>query len=107
MKIWRPSAILHRWAITHHSRREGTKTGPTPIISFTFDDCPRSAFQTGGEILIRHGVQGTFYIALGIMGTRTVVGEMFAPIDVERAISAGHELGSHTYDHCNARAVST
>ena len=36
-----------------------------PFISFTFDDFPRSAWLTGGAILERFGVRGTYYASLG------------------------------------------
>ena len=91
---------------SYFSRREGRKTGRLPLISFTFDDCPQSAFRTGGEILTRNGARGTFYVALGLMGSRGELGDMFNQTDLENAILAGHELGSHTYDHCDARTTS-
>ena len=48
-----------------------------PLISFTFDDFPRSALTVGGEILERHGARGTYYASLGVMGKYEAAGLMF------------------------------
>lgn len=77
------------------------------MVSITFDDFPRSAWIAGGTILAEFGVHGTYYAAMGLMGKRTPVGEMFLRKDLESAAAAGHELACHTYDHalcCNLNA---
>lgn len=71
----------------------------SPIISFTFDDFPRSAYHTGGAILKAHGFRGTYYAALGLMGTQEPVGEIFSREDLANLIADGHELGCHTFAH--------
>ena len=73
-----------------------------PLISFTFDDFPRSALQTGGDILKRSGVRGTYYVALGLLGQTTVVGDICNQDDLAAAFAEGHELGCHTFSHCHA-----
>lgn len=73
-----------------------------PLISFTFDDFPRSALFTGGAILRNFGVTGTYYVALGLAGTQTATGEMFRIADLETVLEQGHELGCHTYSHCHS-----
>jgi hypothetical protein len=70
-----------------------------PIISFTFDDFPRSALLTGGAILERFGLRGTYYASLGLMGQTAPTGEIFIPEDVSALVGRGHELGCHTFDH--------
>jgi peptidoglycan/xylan/chitin deacetylase (PgdA/CDA1 family) len=82
------------------------RTG-TPVISFTFDDFPRSALHQGGEILRRYGVAGTYYASLGLMDTETPSGLAFGREDLKRLLEDGHELGCHTFDHCDAWATST
>src|SRR2546425_8888876 len=77
---------------------------PIPIISFTFDDFPRSALQLGGAILKRFGLTGTYYTSFGLMGKRAPAGTMFLPEDLEALFEQGHELGCHTYDHCHANS---
>lgn len=73
-----------------------------PIISFTFDDFPRSALLTGGEILVRHGVTGTYYASLGLMGKEAPTGFIFLPEDLKPLLEQGHELGCHTFAHCHS-----
>src|SRR5579863_2515511 len=73
------------------------------IVSFTFDDFPRSAWTAGGRILGEYGASGTYYASLGLMGKTTLVGEMFDRRDLEAAAEAGHELACHTYDHVLCR----
>lgn len=73
-----------------------------PIISFTFDDFPRSAYYAGGAILRTHGFHGTYYAALGLTGTVEPVGEIFSREDLINVIADGHELGCHTFGHCHS-----
>jgi peptidoglycan/xylan/chitin deacetylase (PgdA/CDA1 family) len=77
-----------------------------PIVSFTFDDFPRSALEVGGSVLKNHGAAGTYYAAMQLMGTVTVVGEQFRPKDLDSLQRDGHELGSHTSKHVSCRSMS-
>ncbi len=81
-------------------------SGP-PLISFTFDDFPRSALQTGGTILKQRNVRGTYYAAFGLMGKEAPTGEMFVEDDVKRLLEEGHELGCHTYGHISPITTET
>jgi peptidoglycan/xylan/chitin deacetylase (PgdA/CDA1 family) len=80
---------------------------PVPLISFSFDDFPRSALQAGGAILKRFGLAGTYYVALGLMGKQTATGEMFLYEDLKELIEQGHELGCHTFDHFDSWKTET
>ena len=40
----------------------------TPMVSFTFDDLPKSAVTTGAGMLEAHGARGTFYVAGSLVG---------------------------------------
>jgi peptidoglycan/xylan/chitin deacetylase (PgdA/CDA1 family) len=73
-----------------------------PLISFTFDDFPRSALLTGGEILKSFGASGTYYTALGLLGKDSPSGQICVLDDLKKALEAGHELGCHTYSHCDS-----
>ena len=73
-----------------------------PIISFTFDDFPRTAYHIGGDILRTHGVRGTYYAALGLVGTLEPVGEISSREDLMNVVADGHELGCHTFGHCHS-----
>ncbi len=73
-----------------------------PLISFTFDDFPRTALCAGGAILRKYGFHGTYYAALGLMGKQAPVGEIFRSEDLGQLLADGHELGSHTFGHCHS-----
>ena len=73
-----------------------------PLISFTFDDFPRSALLNGGAILNRCGIAGTFYASLGLAGGDSPTGKIFSSQDLSLLIQQGHELGCHTYSHCDS-----
>jgi len=70
-----------------------------PVISFTFDDFPCSAFREAGMILEKHGVRGTYYVAMGLMNTTSPVGQQFNMEDLHALVKNGHELASHTHQH--------
>jgi peptidoglycan/xylan/chitin deacetylase (PgdA/CDA1 family) len=73
-----------------------------PYISFTFDDFPRSALYTGGDILKQLGLRATYYASFGLMGSKAPVGEIFLPEDIFKLLALGHELGCHTFGHCHS-----
>ena len=70
-----------------------------PIISFTFDDFPRSAIVSGGTILESERLAGTYFTSFGLMGKTTPTGEIFHLEDLGRLTSGRHELGCHTFHH--------
>jgi peptidoglycan/xylan/chitin deacetylase (PgdA/CDA1 family) len=70
-----------------------------PVVSFTFDDFPRSALTEGARILRERGWAGTYYVAGGFCG-RTVDGlDYFDRDDLVQAAEDGHEIGCHTFGH--------
>ncbi|WP_439633888.1 polysaccharide deacetylase family protein [Glycocaulis sp.] len=73
-----------------------------PIVSFTFDDFPRSAALIGAPMLERRGWRGTYYTAMGFLGTTTHLGEMMQRADIEALHARGHEIACHTYAHLDA-----
>lgn len=77
-----------------------------PLVSFAFDDFPRTAYTVGGEILKKFGLRGTYYVAMGLMGTSRESGEHFGAADLRSAAADGHELASHTFSHCSIRQIS-
>jgi peptidoglycan/xylan/chitin deacetylase (PgdA/CDA1 family) len=70
-----------------------------PIISFTFDDVPASACDTGVRILEQYGVRGTFYIAGAGFGRNSPVGVLATPDQLRAIWLRGHELGCQTHFH--------
>lgn len=98
----RARAKCHRTGARWLFRRPVTVNSPVPLISFTFDDFPKSALRTGGTILNRFGVAGTYYAALGLMGRDEPCGPMFTADDLELLYKQEHELGCHTFAHCHS-----
>jgi peptidoglycan/xylan/chitin deacetylase (PgdA/CDA1 family) len=82
-------------------RRQATIAPKYPIVSFTFDDFPRSALYTGGAILKRYGATGTYFASFGLMGKQAPTGTMFLEEDLTKLFEDGHELGCHTFAHCH------
>lgn len=71
----------------------------TPMVSFTFDDLPKSAVTTGAELLEAYGARGTFYVSGGMVAVGTAD---WAAGDAEDVLSLhrrGHEIGCHTFSH--------
>jgi len=70
-----------------------------PVVSFTFDDVPRSAVVNGESILRKYNFSGTYYIAVEHMRRH---GFDFDQADcrlLQQIVECGGELGSHTYSH--------
>ena len=106
----RPSLLwtkVHVRAARYMFRRPFPIRTQTAFISFTFDDFPRSALLTGGAILKRLGVTGTYYASFGLMGKQAPTGTMFLPEDVHALLEQGHELGCHTFGHHDAWKTNT
>jgi peptidoglycan/xylan/chitin deacetylase (PgdA/CDA1 family) len=71
----------------------------TPIVSFTFDDFPRSAYRTGGHILEAYGYRGTYYTAMALEDTPGRGDHHYTGDDLIGLVKGGHELGCHTFHH--------
>jgi hypothetical protein len=103
----RIKGFCQRTATRSFFTRPVTVDRQKPIISFTFDDFPRSALLTGGAILEQFGLRGTYYASLGLMGQTAPTGEIFVPEDVSALVARGHELGCHTFAHCHSWDTKT
>ncbi len=77
-----------------------------PIISFTFDDFPRTAYSVGGAILEKFGARGTYYVTGGLMNASNELGDLFVSGDLSSLVEEGHELGTQTFHHTSCRSVS-
>jgi len=92
----------------HVSRRTDRSTLPEmqqSIISFSFDDCPKSAFTNGLPILEAEGWHATIYIALGLCEMTNHLGLHVSEADVVEVYNRGHEIADHTYSHLSSEAV--
>ena len=70
-----------------------------PVVSFTFDDIPRSAVTNGESILKKYNYSGTYYISAEFMRQN---GFDFEGVDsriMQQIVEGGGELACHTYSH--------
>jgi peptidoglycan/xylan/chitin deacetylase (PgdA/CDA1 family) len=90
--------VSHRLA-THVRVEPFRLRNETPMVSFTFDDIPKSAATTGADILEHHGVRGTFYVSGGLVGMTSPHWDAVDVPDIVALHSRGHEIGCHTFSH--------
>jgi peptidoglycan/xylan/chitin deacetylase (PgdA/CDA1 family) len=76
-----------------------------PIVSFTFDDFPRTAYSVGGAILEKFGARGTYYVTGGLMNISNELGELCVAEDLYSVVERGHELGTQTFRHSSCRSI--
>jgi peptidoglycan/xylan/chitin deacetylase (PgdA/CDA1 family) len=76
------------------------------VMSFSFDDFPKSAWQTGGAIIEKYNARATYYTALSFAGTVGNLGPMFDIDDLRAANTTGHEIACHTYSHADCVYLS-
>ncbi len=85
-------------------RRAATVVASRPvqptIVSLTFDDGNSDNFDAG-SMLATNGLQATFYIPSGLVGTS---GHMTWD-EVTSLQAQGHEIGGHTVDHVSLRGI--
>jgi peptidoglycan/xylan/chitin deacetylase (PgdA/CDA1 family) len=70
-----------------------------PIASFTFDDFPQSALETGGRILEARGVRGSYYACGELAGSNYRDVPHYSPEHLQDAVRRGHEIGCHAFEH--------
>ena len=75
------------------------------IVSFTFDDVPRSAFMNGVPLLDEAGIKATFYVAMGLsesdVNPKGAIDEAgyLDRADIQSLHGQGHHIACHTYSH--------
>jgi peptidoglycan/xylan/chitin deacetylase (PgdA/CDA1 family) len=86
--------------------RPGPGAWPGGVVSFTFDDFPKSAATTGASILERYDARGTYYVSMGLAATERETGPMFDLEDIRALYRAGHEIACHTHTHLDCAKAS-
>jgi peptidoglycan/xylan/chitin deacetylase (PgdA/CDA1 family) len=59
---------ISRKIARYHRSKPFAMRNDAPLVSFTFDDVPESAYTNGAAVLEQCGVRGTFYLAAGTCG---------------------------------------
>ena len=88
-----------RKAARHSRSKPFAMRNAGPLVSFTFDDVPASAYSSGAAILEQHGLRGTFYIAAGTLGATDKDWQVIEGDQVRALHEQGHEIGCHTFSH--------
>lgn len=74
----------------------------SPMVSFTFDDAPKSAATVGAPILEEYDGRGTFYISGGLVDQKDDHWAGISPDDIVGLHRRGHEVACHTFSHLRA-----
>jgi peptidoglycan/xylan/chitin deacetylase (PgdA/CDA1 family) len=70
-----------------------------PMVSFTFDDTPKSAATVGGEILDAYDARATFYVAGGLVDQWSGHWDGISAGEIVELHRKGHEIACHTFSH--------
>jgi peptidoglycan/xylan/chitin deacetylase (PgdA/CDA1 family) len=73
--------------------------GTNPMVSFTFDDVPKSAATVGAPILEEYDARGTFYISGGLVDKWSGHWTGASADEIVGLHRRGHELACHTFSH--------
>jgi peptidoglycan/xylan/chitin deacetylase (PgdA/CDA1 family) len=70
-----------------------------PMVSFTFDDIPKSAATVGAPMLAEYGAHGTFYISGGLVDRWSGHWTGASGEEIVTLHRSGHEIACHTFSH--------
>lgn len=102
----RISAAFRQSARTALFARTVSMRNRTAIVSFTFDDFPRSSVSNGARLLEENGARGTFYMTGSYCGRVVDDVRQYCAEDVIELVRAGHEIGCHTFTHPRVSGLS-
>jgi peptidoglycan/xylan/chitin deacetylase (PgdA/CDA1 family) len=78
----------------------------TAVVSFTFDDFPRSSATVASEILKKYGFTGTYYCVSDFEGTVQDGITQYTADDILNLVNDGHEIACHTDKHLDCQSLS-
>jgi peptidoglycan/xylan/chitin deacetylase (PgdA/CDA1 family) len=86
--------------------------GTSPMVSFTFDDVPKSAATVGAAMLEEYNARATFYISGALVDQWSGNWDGVNADDIMGLHRRGHELACHTFSHLrvtdlNSAAMAT
>jgi peptidoglycan/xylan/chitin deacetylase (PgdA/CDA1 family) len=76
--------------------------GTGPMVSFTFDDIPKSAATVGAPMLAEYDARGTFYISGGLVDQWSGHWTGASGDEIVGLHRSGHEIACHTFSHLRA-----
>ncbi|MDP6539818.1 MAG: polysaccharide deacetylase family protein [Planctomycetota bacterium] len=99
----RPASVreaLERRAARFVHRKRIPMRNTAGVVSFTFDDVPRSACRAGRDLLEAHDCAGTYYACGGLTDRHGATGEPFhSREDLGGLAQNGHEVACHGFAH--------
>lgn len=104
--IFRTLAAVHQSVHTALFARTVAMRNRRGIVSFTFDDFPRSAVSNGARLLEEYGARGTFYLTGSYCGQIIDDVPQYYAEDLQALAGAGHEIGCHTFTHPRVSTLS-
>jgi peptidoglycan/xylan/chitin deacetylase (PgdA/CDA1 family) len=69
------------------------------MVSFTFDDAPKSAAAVAAPILDAYRARATFYVAGGLVDKWSGHWDGISADEIVALHSEGHEIACHTFSH--------
>lgn len=87
-------------------RRGAQLSAKRAIVTFSFDDISCNAATVGAKILEDEGVQGTFFVAAGLLGKQFGPWQFAEMSGIVALHEAGHEIGGHTFSHPDCQSLS-
>lgn len=87
------------FAISKTHRRNVRISFSRPVVSFTFDDVPRSAVLNAEMILRKYNCSGTYYISIGLMRQDGFDFDRRDGRLLREIVENGGELACHTFSH--------
>jgi len=76
------------------------------LVTFTFDDFPATALDSGGALLERFGWRATYYASGGLLGLDSASGRLATVRELDDGIARGHEIGNHSFSHSDCSKTS-
>jgi peptidoglycan/xylan/chitin deacetylase (PgdA/CDA1 family) len=98
-----------RRRLTQWTTAKPLQSFPQSLITFGFDDFPKSAADTGAEIIESINAKAIYYTSTGLESVTLQTGEQFKDTDMLALAKAGHEIGAHTHSHidCSNASIET
>ena len=101
------SSRLARRLVKYRARRMMPFNSDRPLVSFSFDDCPRSVMENALPVLEKRDWRATIYAAMGLCGTTNHLGLHMSRDDMLAVHEKGHHIDGHTFSHMSAASIPT
>lgn len=104
-RVERAATAVREAALRTIARRTLSVCSRGGIVSFSFDDIPRSAAAIGSDLLDQYSISGTFYIAGALADGDGQTEPFYSASDIAGLVHRGHEIGCHTFSHTHVSTL--